>query len=39
MIPPAIHDATRDDPPYDTNGSGMPFVGIRQSTTLKLIAA
>jgi hypothetical protein len=39
MIPPAIHDATNDDPPYETNGRGIPFVGIKQSTTLKLIAA
>ena len=30
---------TRLDPPYDTNGSGMPVSGASPSTAARLIAA
>jgi hypothetical protein len=34
--PTAASDTSTDDPPYEMNGSGMPFAGSSETTTLIL---
>src|SRR5688572_7510628 len=38
-MPTAASVGTIDDPPYEMNGSGIPFVGTNESTTLILKSA
>src|SRR4029453_3855120 len=38
-MPTAANVGTKDDPPYEINGSGIPFVGTNESTTLMLKSA
>jgi hypothetical protein len=38
-IPTPASVGTSDDPPYEMNGSGIPFVGTSASTTLILSRA
>src|SRR6185369_7126765 len=38
-MPTAASVGTRDEPPYEMNGSGIPFVGTSESTTLILKSA
>ena len=38
-MPTAASVGTSDDPPYEMNGSGIPFVGTSESTTLILKSA
>jgi hypothetical protein len=38
-IPIAASVGTNDDPPYEMNGNGIPFVGKSDNTTLMLKSA